>query len=243
MIISEINYSTAINYLHINGEITLKTLGGLKDIKFGLIEGKIVITNSKNTTLSVDEVFFNKVLVKILSLDLNLRIKGASYTLNNWKIGNPNTVFAPYLVSLYFHLLQESTKNISNRVEFENKYHFKKIGEFVLENSIPTRRLDPSIKITDRLDLVYAFFVNDQCKYIGKTIQGYSRPTGYHKNKSMKTTNEGILQCLNNNITVDILVRSNNVSIEFDGLKLNIIELIEQALISLFNPEWNNLVQ
>jgi len=226
MIISEINYSTAINYLHINGEITLKTLGGLKDIKFGLIEGKIVITNSKNTTLSVDEVFFNKVLVKILSLDLNLRIKGASYTLNNWKIGNPNTVFAPYLVSLYFHLLQESTKNISNRVEFENKYHFKKIGEFVLENSIP-----------------YAFFVNDQCKYIGKTIQGYSRPTGYHKNKSMKTTNEGILQCLNNNITVDILVRSNNVSIEFDGLKLNIIELIEQALISLFNPEWNNLVQ
>ena len=243
MIISEINYTTAINYLHINGEITLKTLGGLKDIKFGLLEGKIVITNSKKTSLSVDEVFFNKVLVKILSLDLNLRIKGASYTLNNWKIGNPNTVFAPYLVSLYFHLLQVSTKNISNRVEFENKYHFKKIGEFVLENSIPTRRLDPSIKITDRLDLVYAFFVNDQCKYIGKTIQGYSRPTGYHKNKLMKTANEGILQCLNNNITVDILVRSNNVSIEFDGLKLNIIEPIEQALISLFNPEWNNLVQ
>jgi hypothetical protein len=242
MKISEINYTTAVNYLQINGETTLKTLGGLKEIKFGLIEGKLLITNSNNTVLTADEVFFNKVLGKIKSLDLNLRTKGSSYTINNWKIGNPNTVFAPYLVSLYFHLLQESTKNISNRVEFENKYHFRKIGEFVIENGIPTRRLDPSIKITDRLDLVYAFFVNDQCKYIGKTIQGYSRPTGYHKNTVMKTANHGILQCLNNNITVDIFVRSNNVSIEFEGLKLNIIEPIEQALISLYNPEWNNLV-
>lgn len=224
---SRINFNFALTYLKSNGETTLKTLGGLKDIKFDLLEDKIVITNSQNTTLSVDEVFFNKVLAKIQSLDLNLRTKGTSYTLNNWITGNPNTVFAPYLVSLYFHLLQESTKTISNRVEFENKYHFRKIGEFVLENGIPIRRLDPSIKITDRLDLVYSFFVNEQCKYIGKTIQGYSRPTGYHKNKTMKTTNEGILQCLNNNMTVDILVRSNNVSIEFDGLKLNIIEPIE----------------
>lgn len=85
--------------------------------------------------------------------------------------------------------------------------------------------------------------MNNECKYIGKTIQGYSRPTCYHKNKAMKTANEGILQCLNNNITVDILVRSNNVSIEYDGLKLNIIEPIEQALLSLYNPEWNNLFQ
>ena len=59
----------------------------------------------------------------------------------------------------------------------------------------------------------------------------------------MKTANEGILHCLNNNLTVEIFVRSNNVSIEFDGLKLNIIEPIEQALISLYNPEWNYLIQ
>ncbi|MFY7943293.1 MAG: hypothetical protein ACOVNZ_01870 [Crocinitomicaceae bacterium] len=125
MKISEINYTTAVNYLQINGETTLKTLGGLKEIKFGLIEGKLLITNSNNTVLTADEVFFNKVLGKIKSLDLNLRTKGSSYTINNWKIGNPNTVFAPYLVSLYFHLLHESTKNISNRVEFEKKYHFR----------------------------------------------------------------------------------------------------------------------
>ena len=152
-------------------------------------------------------------------------------------------VFSPYLVSLYLHLVRESNKRTSNKDVFENKYHFKKIGEFLLDNNIPTRKLDASIKITDRLDLVYAFFVNDQCKYIGKTIQGYSRPAGYHKNKVMKTANEGILHCLNNNLTVEIFVRSNNVSIEFDGLKLNIIEPIEQALISLYNPEWNYLIQ
>ena len=239
----EINFNSAINYLKLSGETTLKTLGGMKDIKFGLFEGKIVITNSKHSKYHVDEVFFNKVLWKILSLDLNLRLKGSSYTSDNWKIGNPNTVFAPYLVSLYLHLVRESNKRTSNKDVFENKYHFKKIGEFLLDNNIPTRKLDASIKITDRLDLVYAFFVNDQCKYIGKTIQGYSRPAGYHKNKVMKTANEGILHCLNNNLTVEIFVRSNNVSIEFDGLKLNIIEPIEQALISLYNPEWNYLIQ
>jgi hypothetical protein len=240
---TEINFNSAINYLKINEEITLKTLGGMKDIKFGLFEDKIVITNSKNSKYHVDEVFFKKVLLKIQSLDLNLRLKGTSYTSDSWKIGNPNTVFAPYLVSLYFHLLKEINRNTSNKEVFETKYRFKKIGEFILENNIPERKLDPSIKITDRLDLVYAFFVNDQCKYIGKTIQGYSRPVGYHKNKVMKTTHEGILQSLTSNFTVEIFVRSQNVSIEFDGLKLNIIEPIEQALISLYNPEWNTLVQ
>jgi len=240
---TEINFNSAINYLKINEEITLKTLGGMKDIKFGLFEDKIVITNSKNSKYHVDEVFFNKVLLKIQSLDLNLRLKGTSYTSDSWKIGNPNTVFASYLVSLYFHLLKEINRNTSNKEVFETKYKFEKIGEFVLENNIPERKLDPSIKITDRLDLVYAFLVNDQCKYIGKTIQGYSRPVGYHKNKVMKTTHEGILQSLTSNFTVEIFVRSQNVSIEFDGLKLNIIEPIEQALISLYNPEWNTLIQ
>jgi hypothetical protein len=164
------------------------------------------------------------------------------YTSDNWKIGNPNTVFSPYLVSLYYHLLRETNKGASNKSEFENKYHFRKIGEFILENNIPVRRLDTSIKVTDRLDLVYAFFVNDHCKYIGKTIQGYSRPANYHKNKVMKTANDGILNCLKTNLNVEIFVRSHNVSIEFDGLKLNIIEPIEQALISRYNPEWNNLI-
>jgi hypothetical protein len=238
----EINFKLAIDHLQQNGEITLKTLGGVKNIKFELFEGNILVTNSNNNKHSVNEVFFNKVITKIQSLDINLRLKGSSYTSDNWKIGNPNTVFSPYLVSLYYHLLRETNKGASNKSEFENKYHFRKIGEFILENNIPVRRLDTSIKVTDRLDLVYAFFVNDHCKYIGKTIQGYSRPANYHKNKVMKTANDGILNCLKTNLNVEIFVRSHNVSIEFDGLKLNIIEPIEQALISRYNPEWNNLI-
>ena len=218
-------------------------MGGVKNIKFELFEGTILITNSKNSKYTINEVFFKKVIAKIQTLDLNLRLKGSSYTSDNWKIGNPNTVFSPYLVSLYFHLLLETSKDASNKSDFENQYHFRKIGEFILENNLPVRRLDPSIKITDRLDLVYAFFVNEHCKYIGKTIQGYSRPARYHKNKVMKSANEGILHCLNNNLNVEIFVRSHNVSIEFDGLKLNIIEPVEQVLISRYNPEWNNLIQ
>jgi hypothetical protein len=240
---NSINYTAAINYLKTNGETILKTLGGQRDISFCHFENKIIITNSKNSKITIDETFFNKVIAKIQTLDVNLRMKGSSFTSDNWRMGNPNTVFSTYLVSLYFHLLRETKKGTSNKGEFENTYQFRKIGEFVLENNIPTRRLDASIKITDRLDLVYAFFVNEHCKYIGKTIQGYSRPASYHKNKVMKTANEGILHCLNNNLNVEILVRSHKVSIEFEGLKLNIIEPIEQALISLYNPEWNNLIQ
>jgi hypothetical protein len=240
---TDITFEFTLEFLKTKGPTTLKTLGGQRDISFSNFNNKIVITNSQNSTHTVDEIFFKKVVDKIQTLDLNLRMKSASYTWDNWKIGNPNTVFAPYFVALYFHLIREFYKSTSNKEEFQNKYHFKKIGEFLMINNVPSRELDTSIKITDRLDLVYAFFVNDQCKYIGKTIQGYSRPAGYHKNKVMKSTHEGILNCLQNNISVEIFVRSNNVSIEYDGLKLNIIEPIEQALISLYNPEWNNLIQ
>lgn len=79
--------------------------------------------------------------------------------------------------------------------------------------------------------------------YIGKTIQGFRRPFGYHKNTIMKTVNLGISNMLNKGGKVEILVRKENVNMDMDGMQLNLIEAIEQALISKYKPAWNNFSQ
>jgi len=239
-----IDYKLAYDYLQANGEIMLKTLGGKKEIQFDCFDQKIRITNSKGNHLAIDEAFFTRVYNRLCQLDLNDRNKACYYTSSTWKKDNPNTVFAPYLVSLIFYLITKVNQGKSQREAFLNKFHFTKIGHFVLgKDSKPSRVLLPEIKISERLNLVYAFFINERCMYIGKSIQGFSRPANYHKNKVMKSANTGILNALSQNQTVDIYVRSRKVSIEYEGLLLNIIEPIEQALISLYNPEWNNLIQ
>ncbi|MFN5890974.1 MAG: hypothetical protein ACK448_11315 [Bacteroidota bacterium] len=93
----------------------------------------------------------------------------------------------------------------------------------------------------DRASLVYAFIVNHTVYYVGKTVQGFIRPFGYHKNEVMIKVKYGIEQFVFNNCNVSIytLLIKDEDFLLWKGLKLNIVEAVEQALITKFSPEWN----
>lgn len=242
MLNHEITFSDALELLENSGKITLPTLGGNSKISFERQLNFIVITNSNDKSIKVNESFFDKVVMRIESLELNIRLVARYYTSNYWKVGNPSTVFAPYLVSLYNYLLYIKNINNTSKIDFVQKFQFDKVGEYYLnDDKLPDRRVLKELKLNERISLVYAFFIDDVCHYIGKSIRGYNRPFNYHKNKDMATVNSGIINALNINKTVDVYARTNNVKHEIDGLNLNLIEPIERALIALYKPKWNNL--
>lgn len=240
----KVNFEQALEYLQKEKQVTLPTLGNRSEVTFQFSDEGIEIINSKGNKFEVDKEFWNNVEDRIFDLDSNLRFSTSYYTLPEWDEGNPNFIFSPYLVPFYKYL--SSIKEIKHdwREAFENKYHFVKVGEyFKNSNDNITRELKEGIAITERLNLVYAFFNDSECLYIGKTIQGYKRPFGYHKNTVMKTVNFGISDLLDKGGKVEVLVRNESVTMEMDGMQLNLIEAIEQALISKCNPIWNNFIQ
>jgi hypothetical protein len=94
-----------------------------------------------------------------------------------------------------------------------------------------------------RKNLVYAMFIGDDLVYVGKTIAGPGRPLSYHKNDVMKNVRGGLEKATAEGLTVEVYAKSTNLVVEHEGLKLNIVEAFEQALISKYNPEWNSAVQ
>lgn len=89
--------------------------------------------------------------------------------------------------------------------------------------------------------MVYALIIGKDVFYLGKTVQGYFRPLDYHKNNVMKNVKNCIEKYVFDNKTVKVLARRlEDVDMtDWNGLKLNIIEAVEQALIIKLNPEWN----
>ncbi len=125
-----------------------------------------------------------------------------------------------------------------NQKEYVQSIGFKKIGFYSNDINNPVTSL---VKKTERADLVYCLFVANEIKYIGKTVQGYTRPLNYHKNDVMKNVRNGIQESLISNDEVEVWAKKFNADdfIEWKGLKLNIIEPVEQALILKFTPLWN----
>ena len=125
---------------------------------------------------------------------------------------------------------------------FQEQHGFQKIGAYQLEaDGIISR--SSQVQITDRKPLVYGIFCDGICKYLGKTIQGYSRPLNYHKNDVMTRVKDGIRASLENGMSVDVYAKEEDLVLHHEGLELNAVEAIEQALITRYTPEWNNFVQ
>lgn len=118
---------------------------------------------------------------------------------------------------------------------------FNKIGEYLKINNEIVCSF--TVKKTKRLSIVYMFSVDGKIMYIGKSIQGYSRPLSYHKNKVMASVRNGIIDACNKNKVVEVLIRKDDLEISFEGFKLDIIEAFEQSLIKSVKPSWNNHIQ
>lgn len=118
--------------------------------------------------------------------------------------------------------------------------HFLKIGVYTKNNSNQIIAIvEKDIKKTERVSLVYVFLINNQCKYIGKTIQGYQRPLSYLKNNVMKDVQQGIIKEVENGNLVEIYARRFGDSYAFEDLTLDLCEAYEQALIKKYKPCWN----
>ena len=126
--------------------------------------------------------------------------------------------------------------------ELMNNFGFVSIGEYYKNsNNEPCCRYN--VKKSDIKSLVYALVVENEIKYIGKTIRGYSRPLSYLKNDVMINVKEGILKSLEEDRKVHVLVKSKDLIYSMDGLYIDIAEGYEQALISKFKPKWNNHIR
>jgi len=125
---------------------------------------------------------------------------------------------------------------------FITNHAFKKIGHYHLSHEGKVER-SAVVMVSHRKPLVYAIFCGEQCRYIGKTIQGYGRPLNYHKNDVMTTVRDGITAALEDGLSVDVYAKEENLTLEHEGLYLNAIEAVEQALITKYLPDWNNFSQ
>ena len=121
---------------------------------------------------------------------------------------------------------------------------FVKIGYYHLtEDGVCDTVLHEGVQKYLRVSLVYMFVVDEDIKYIGKTIQGYIRPLTYHKNKVMSDVNGGITEECSKGKIVKIYARKFDKPFIFEDLELDLCEAYEQALISKYKPEWNNHIR
>ena len=170
-----------------------------------------------------------------------LKTKAKEYTITAWKKNNPSTVYSPYVVAII--RLIEKLDKIGCK-ELIKAYKFYKIGLYKSENNKVIRSVEGNIQITERKSLVYMFCVNNRCMYIGKTIQGYTRPLNYHKNTVMDTVYKGIIkEVVENDNVVIVYALDEDLTSNYLDLTLNITEAVEQALISKYQPNWNKFIQ
>jgi hypothetical protein len=124
---------------------------------------------------------------------------------------------------------------------FASVHGFRRIGSYHLEGDGVTRRA--IVPITQRLPLVYAIVADETVRYLGKTVQGYSRPLNYHKNDVMTDVRDGIRAELQAGRPVTVWAKADGLHAIHEGLELNLIEAIEHALIRQLSPAWNNQTQ
>lgn len=103
-----ITFETALQKLKGN-EIEISTLGGRSKLKIKVENDLILITNSKNNQLLIDEKHWNKVMNRLKELPQDERGMTSRYGIGkhsfNWK-ECPNKVFSIYIPAIVKYLLQ-----------------------------------------------------------------------------------------------------------------------------------------
>ena len=118
---------------------------------------------------------------------------------------------------------------------------FIKIAEYIQQgDSIQCNIVGP-FKKKQKFSLTYCLVAGDTVRYIGKSIQGISRPTSYHKNNVMTTVRDGIKGAVEDGpVEVYAFI---SPTVEFKGIQIDVCEAYEQSLIRKYIPIWNNHIQ
>jgi hypothetical protein len=124
------------------------------------------------------------------------------------------------------------------------KMGFVECGEFILENGKVKANLLESIGDPDSQHVLYAFIVDREVVYIGKTIRGLgSRMQNYctpHKTQLTNTRNNvSIRDAINSGKHVKIYALPDNGLLHYGGFHVNLAAGLEDALVHDLDPRWN----
>ncbi|WP_177432941.1 GIY-YIG nuclease family protein [Pseudomonas sp. o96-267] len=118
---------------------------------------------------------------------------------------------------------------------------FEQAGHWIIDNGNLEFELN---RFATRHNVLYAFVVNNEVKYVGKTIKTLmQRMRWYRKPSKTQITNirnnSNIVKCLQQGDVVDIYVLPDSGLIHYGVFHLNLAAGLEDSVIKKLNPEWN----
>lgn len=123
---------------------------------------------------------------------------------------------------------------------------FRRAGHWELSNTVLRLVLPPPMPTAQ--DLLYAFTVDSELSYIGKTtqglvrrMQGYRSPpaTAERGGSTNINNNRRIVEALARGASVDIYVLDNLPSHQHGGFQVNLAAGLEDTLVRELSPPWN----
>ena len=118
--------------------------------------------------------------------------------------------------------------------------NFNHLGNWMLKDD----KIYNTIKDTDITNFLYAFVIDDEIQYIGKSTQsikkrfsGYMTP-GPSQSTNIKN-NKNIKQELKNNNNIKIYIFKSDDMLKYGEFDINLAAGLEDSLISTIKPIWN----
>lgn len=124
--------------------------------------------------------------------------------------------------------------------------NFRRVGNWELSNTVLRLVLPPPMPTAQ--DLLYAFTVDGELSYIGKTtqglvrrMQGYRSPpaTAERGGSTNINNNRRIVEALTRGASVDIYVLDNLPPHQHGGFQVNLAAGLEDTLVRELSPAWN----
>ena len=148
---------------------------------------------------------------------------------------NSQTLPPESLVKYKSDLPKKNSLQVITDLGFEDAGYWFKDGENI------SYSLD---KYTKEINILYAFVVNGEVKYIGKSVQTfYKRMYLYKQGGGSQLTNirnrKEIKTCLDKGMSVRIYVFVQKIPMDYKGMPINLAAGLEDNLIILLKPEWN----
>jgi hypothetical protein len=118
---------------------------------------------------------------------------------------------------------------------------FERVGSWTMQSTNLVLNLD---RMKFSVNILYAFVVSGEVKYIGKTVQALAtRLMGYVRPVATQATNirnhAGLKQALVEGNAVEIFALPDNGLMRYGQFHLNLAAGLEDSLIALLSPEWN----
>lgn len=131
-------------------------------------------------------------------------------------------------------------KQLKNLSQLE-AFGFMKAGEWFVQKGQLTFDLR---SFSDEVNILYAYVVDGEVKYIGKSVQTlrkrvYLYKLGHDSQKANFRVNGELMEALKNSDKVDIYVLVPKIPLFYFDVEIDLAAGLENGMIKKFDPEWN----